>query len=572
MQHSAPHSNGVASSSSGGGGDNLVVSYDEDLDDDEDDDDDPAEESGNGGGGGGGGGIDGPYYLCSSDFYTPVIDELIEDLKSVSVQDLHMQIKMEEHRSALRAIVEPHQRGKLFNGSYKIWKRRDLQHSVQSYKCGQCVEVRVSHVCESRHFYVQQASRIADLQLLERCMHNYVSKLLEEPSDEFYSFQANSAKFDVVLAKSRLTNRWHRAVYMDRVCFADDDYGDDDDADNDNDNTYNSSSSSSSYKRRGGARGGAGYRAASEQRVFHTFHFVDWGREETFATPANPAARVSELFIMPVHEKIMRLGSFALKCSLNEAHTRVRAKYGQTISMEMERLFERCFARTMLERTCTMRISHTTASVNALEANVELYFLPADYEALHAALLHSQMQLLSSSTRLNSTASSSSSLLGVGGDDDTASINGGGGGGGGSEYSLASSINTLTDDCGYRSSSPHNHQQQQKNTAATSSRQLSASESMRAAHDYASNTAASSADVSFAEMPPVGLHTTLSLPFSINDDDDDDEDEKDEDDPLFRTFRCAMLSLLVNHYSTYFSLKLSLTRHRAFAIFMFANL
>lgn len=94
-----------------------------------------------------------------------------------------------------------------------------MKPSVQSFKVGQVIDVYVSYVDDSKAFYVQQNSRLADLEHLETCIQNFARVLLADKDmlNEYCSFQEKSNKFDLVLVKSSWDNKWKRAIFLDRI-------------------------------------------------------------------------------------------------------------------------------------------------------------------------------------------------------------------------------------------------------------------------------------------------------------------------------------------------------------------
>lgn len=125
-------------------------------------------------------------------------------------------VSMEFTTRDLTKLLCPFGRNKMFNGSFKIFKKRELVASVEKFKCGHVFEGMISFVEESQEFYLQKTSRMDDLCSLETCIQNYANVLLNEASlrEELYAFQANSAKLDVVLVKAKWDDKWHRAIYL----------------------------------------------------------------------------------------------------------------------------------------------------------------------------------------------------------------------------------------------------------------------------------------------------------------------------------------------------------------------
>ncbi len=140
-------------------------------------------------------------------------DTLMNMYRSVSMMDMG-----DEVQNDFSMLISPMSRNKMFNGSFKIFKKRDLVFSVDIFKCGQTFECVVSFVEETKKFFLQKCSRMRDLCDMEVCIQNYASVLLADEmlSEELYMFQANSAIFDVVLVKNIVDGKWHRAIYLGR--------------------------------------------------------------------------------------------------------------------------------------------------------------------------------------------------------------------------------------------------------------------------------------------------------------------------------------------------------------------
>ena len=90
-----------------------------------------------------------------------------------------------------------------------------------------------------------------------------------------------------------------------------------------------------------------------------------------------------DLFMLPLNDKLIQIGSFALRCSLNEGHIKLREKYNQLEQSVLEKQnfeikFEENFKKIIENRTLKMRISQLVTVKAELEAMVELFFLPED--------------------------------------------------------------------------------------------------------------------------------------------------------------------------------------------------
>ena len=95
----------------------------------------------------------------------------------------------------------------------------------------------------------------------------------------------------------------------------------------------------------------------------------------------------SDLFILPLNDKLIQIGSFALRCTLNEGHIKLREKYNKKEQSVLEKQnfeikFEENFKRIIENRTLKMRISQLVTVKAELEAMVELFYLAEDGEIL----------------------------------------------------------------------------------------------------------------------------------------------------------------------------------------------
>jgi hypothetical protein len=91
-----------------------------------------------------------------------------------------------------------------------------------------------------------------------------------------------------------------------------------------------------------------------------------------------------ELFILPMADRLMTIGAFALQCSLNEHVAKLREKYGECTEKQhqMTLLFEMKFKRMLENQKVKAHICQLTTIKNEREALVMLYFLPEDARRL----------------------------------------------------------------------------------------------------------------------------------------------------------------------------------------------
>lgn len=291
-------------------------------------------------------------YLCG--------ESNLDEFGELSASQYHLNsIECDALRENLKGHIESEGgRNKLFNGKWKIVKRKDLKPTVQHYKTGQELEVRISFIDDSRRFYVQPVSVLDKIKFVDTKIHRFVTKYLESikfDKDELrrtISHQENIAKFDVVLALSR-ANKWKRAILLEKVTSSQFDEFEDFEQIVIRD-----------------------MKKIKEEKVYFTFFLIDSGKEETIVRSINEES----LFILPLTGHIMH-GSFCLKCTINEGNIRVKGKHG--VSHVENRLeFERKFKEVLLNKTVVLKISSITHSINDIEAMVDLYFKPNDGEML----------------------------------------------------------------------------------------------------------------------------------------------------------------------------------------------
>lgn len=276
---------------------------------------------------------------------------------SVSEKDMHTSFAIEQFNS-LRHLSSPNERKGLFNCGFKVWKKKDLMGSAQIYKIGQMANVLVSYIDDSRRFFIQEEKRLADLNHLESCINKYADVLLADFTvrDELYIFQNKSSKFDVVLVRSSSDKKWHRAIYLDRMSSRD----------------FNSIVDQEDLD---------GYTCEIE-KSYHSFFLIDYGREEMIITRNNDPHR--ELFILPINIKLVQIGCFALKCSINEAYIKKRGLCVSESEIELrqqnECLFEKCFKEMLTHKRLQVRISQIFTNKAESEAIVELFYHENDAE------------------------------------------------------------------------------------------------------------------------------------------------------------------------------------------------
>jgi hypothetical protein len=208
------------------------------------------------------------------------------------------------------------------------------------------------------------------LNYLEDCIQNYANVLLTDDTiaNELFSFQSNTHLYDVVLVYVKKLGKWRRAVLVEKLTSNDFAYEDDED-----DDEYSNEQMSRSESNRN-----------VEQKHYLSFFVIDWGMEELVVVSKNEFN--THLFVLPMNEKLIQIGAFALKCSLSQAQLRIRDKYASTKAFEGD-LFERRFNALLRERSLRMRISQTVCIRAEFEAIVELFFLPNQVGSLIDSLV-----------------------------------------------------------------------------------------------------------------------------------------------------------------------------------------
>jgi len=118
---------------------------------------------------------------------------------------------------------------------------------------------------------------------------------------------------------------------------------------------------------------------------YYSFSLIDYGRHILIETFKNDPKR--ELFILPMADRLMTIGSFALQCNLNEHVAKLREKYSESKEQQeqMTNLFEMKFKQMIENQKVRAHVCQLTMIKNELEALVMLYFLPEDARRLALA-------------------------------------------------------------------------------------------------------------------------------------------------------------------------------------------
>ena len=324
---------------------------------------------------------------------------------SVSMNDLRYRLMNKEGISLANFMI-PHGRNKMFNGVFLIYKKRDLTSAIGKYKCGQLMDVKVAFIDDSRRFFVHPEDRLQAFQAFEASIQRYAQTLLADGDglDELYSFQLNSVKHDVVLVKCN-DGQWRRSYILETM------------TSNEIKKLLVESDSSDE-----GEDGGFDFldnkgkkqfqpyvQKSSVQRRHTSFYLIDWGREEAIVREENSFRCKEDMYILPFSEKIMKVGCYALRCSLNETKYTARVQHAlKGLDKEkqavLRKQFEKRFAELLKERSVKMTISTIAEIRGETDALVDLFFREDDLEAL------SDLLGLNASSLLNSSIISSSSF------------------------------------------------------------------------------------------------------------------------------------------------------------------
>ena len=309
------------------------------------------------------------------------------------MNDLRIIEQNYEHTQALRTHMKPGTRTKMFNSVYKIWKKRDMAANKMNVKVGLIFDVYISHVSESSTFYALQFNRLGDQDYFEESLNNLAALMINESSpEELFSFQENSNRNDLILVKTN-SGKWRRAVFLEKVT------SDTFEAymDHEEDELVAAEKSSRIL--------------GSEKKIFYSFFLIDWGNDEQLVKTKRQVEE--DLFILPMHEKVVMVNQLAFKCSID--HAQIKIPYSAVNSPDIEKesrwrsdLFEEKFKMMVEKRKFRMRVNRTATVANyETELEVELYFMPEDaavliesFEQTHRELLE-EIRLETESTAFN---------------------------------------------------------------------------------------------------------------------------------------------------------------------------
>jgi hypothetical protein len=262
--------------------------------------------------------------------------------------------------------MTPNARTKMFNASFKIWKRRDLSPVLQNVKVGQIFDAYVTHLSESSVFYLRHVSLVPKIAELETCLQNYANELLRDVSlrSELLCFQTHTTKFDMVVVKTE-KNGWRRAVLNEQVS-------------NSSFDVYSDGEDDSPFVNKSSSR-------AAEPKSFYTFYLVDWGNEITLVKKQTELN--SEIFMLPMNEKLIQIGPLTVKSGINQSLVNLT----QTMSCDSELnrqvqrrrdLFEKRFKELVVSKKLRVRVSQKVFLNSELEIIVEPFFAIDEAEAL----------------------------------------------------------------------------------------------------------------------------------------------------------------------------------------------
>lgn len=268
--------------------------------------------------------------------------------------------------AALSNHIVPNGRNRMFNCSFKIWKKRDLKASTHRYHCGHIFNVRISHLGDSAAFYVQEHRLLEDLAKVEASIQNYAHVLVTsvDTRANLLSYQRHAVKTDLVLARTKADGKWRRAVLVDRAV-------------SNEDGEMVEINPNEAYQ--------------VTKALYTTFFFIDWGLTETVVEKRRRSDETTfpldgDLFILPIHDLLLSIGAFALRCSINQCHLKRNEKFvrdddeveKQTTfdQQQLREEFEKAFRARLVGKLLKMRITRATSVKNDLEAIVELFYFP----------------------------------------------------------------------------------------------------------------------------------------------------------------------------------------------------
>lgn len=122
--------------------------------------------------------------------------------------------------------------------------------------------------------------------------------------------------------------------------------------------------------------------ARTSKKNYYSFFLIDYGREDMIITISQ---REPHIFLLPINEKLMVVGNFALRCSLNQSSVQMRQLSKSTNRMKedcFKSLFESKFKKMMENRKCRTHLCQITTIQRESEALVTLYLLPEDAHGL----------------------------------------------------------------------------------------------------------------------------------------------------------------------------------------------
>lgn len=289
------------------------------------------------------------------------IDEIMLNLSSVSLANINERSKY-ENVHVPKSLIESTNRTKLFNSLFRVFKKKDINPSIQVYKCSQVLDVKVVHIEDHLEFYVQPYNRLGDLEHLEICLNQYANALIGDLnlSQDLSTFQDKTNRFDLVLLCHEY--QWKRAVFLERTCTS----------------TLCSMFDHESFE--------------DDEVSFFSFFLIDWGREVLIK---KKLMHKNDLFILPYDQKLNRVGSFALKCKISEHQIKLREKIDSSQKMNQMRknLFDKKFSEYFKDQILRMRISQIVNVKNEVTATVDLYFRPEQIENFLKIEAHQIRQL-----------------------------------------------------------------------------------------------------------------------------------------------------------------------------------
>ena len=246
------------------------------------------------------------------------------------------------------------QRTRLFNSTFQVIKWKHFR-TVPSFTCSPILlEVKVTTVFNSMNFFIQKENDVPTINNLLDSLQRYANVLLgdDEIDSELNNYMMNTTKFDLVLAKSKLDQKWRRALVLEKYEASE---------------FFESNSELDNGQK-------------MENLGYFLILFIDYGTEEliqyTKMLESFGERLLDSLVILPAHPDLITRPAYALKCLLSKTHIRKNALENKT-NLNYEEDFEIEFRKTFKnpenkEMKLFMKIVQVENVKNETEAIIEL--------------------------------------------------------------------------------------------------------------------------------------------------------------------------------------------------------